>query len=96
MKTMKPGTRVKMSEGLKRKLGGECRRRGHHVGPFMRDYGTCMGCSWEHLQEFENCAGVVEGHVTGPRGERWPEVNVRWAPSNLRYGYSPDDLVEVQ
>lgn len=86
-----------MSEELKRKLGGECRLRGRHVGPFaFNDDDGCMKCSWEHLKEFEDCIGLVEDHAIGPRGEKWPEVNVRWQPSNLRYAYLPEDLVKVQ
>ena len=45
----------------------------------------------EHTEEFFGCIGIVEclldyGICKGP------EVDVRWQPSNLRYGYHPDQL----
>ena len=49
------------------------------------------GESAEHADEFGDCVGTVEGAMF-PGG---PEVNVRWDPSGLRYGYRPDDLVVV-
>lgn len=48
--------------------------------------------SGEHVKEFGACEGVVQG----PAGPGWPEVDVRWQPSNLRYAYDPKHLVEVQ
>jgi hypothetical protein len=48
--------------------------------------------SQEHLKEFGDCIGVVVGLVF-PNGEG-PELDVRWQPSNLRYGYSPE-LLEI-
>jgi len=51
------------------------------------------GCA-EHTEEFFDCIGIVEGPVD--YGEtKGPEVDVRWQPSNLRYGYHPDQLVFV-
>jgi hypothetical protein len=47
--------------------------------------------SREHVREFGECVGIVEGPVDYGT-QRGPEVNVRWQPSNLRYGYHPDDL----
>lgn len=82
-----------MSEGLKAKLRGKCGLADKHLGPF--DPGAtalssedCWGCSSAHCNEFEDSIGVVEGPVQ----EGSPEVNVRWEPDNLRYGYHPDDL----
>ena len=46
----------------------------------------------DHVSEFGNCIGIVQGHVVGPDGKEWPELDVRWQPSNLRYCYHPDDL----
>lgn len=50
-----------------------------------------QGVSREHIEEFGDCIGVVEGYIdygtcTGP------EVDVRWQPSKLRYGYAVEDL----
>lgn len=72
---MTPGTRVRMTEGLK-------------------DRFRAGGCQ-EHVDEFGECQGIVEGLVQWPGGYAGPEVEVRWQPSGLRYGYHPDDLQEV-
>lgn len=49
--------------------------------------------SADHLREFGDCYGIVLGLVVwstdAPPG---PEVDVRWHPSCLRYGYLPEDL----
>lgn len=42
-----------------------------------------------HIDEFANCVGVV----LGPAEPEWPEVDVRWKPSGLKYAYLPEDLV---
>lgn len=97
---MKPGTRVRMSEDFKLARRGQCRGPGKHVGhgptrvpdPEMPDDG-CAACSWGHIEEFGDCEGVVEDRMfLDPAAQ---EVNVRWAPSGLRYGYHPNDLVVV-
>ncbi len=89
---MKAGTRVKMSETLKAKLRGKC-VPGKHLGELMEEGADdCMLCSTAHLNEFGDCEGIV----IGPMYPDWEEVDVRWQPSNLRYGYHPDDLVEVK
>jgi len=88
---MKPGTRVKMSETLKRKFIGQC--ADGHRGPFEQNHGkhpSCWGCSTEHVLEFGNCVGIVQGPAEPQLN--WPEVDVRWQPSNLRYAYLPEDL----
>lgn len=51
--------------------------------------------SKEHVEEFGNCVGTVEGLVD--YGDcKGPEVDVRWEPSKLRYGYDPYDLEIVE
>lgn len=64
---MKPGTKVRMSEALKKVLRGNQ--------------------SSEHVEEFGECIGVVEGLVDYGNGNYGPEVDVRWSPSKLRYAY---------
>jgi hypothetical protein len=78
---MTPGTRVRMSQKCKDRL------RANKSGA--------------HVNEFGSCTGVVEGLTNwGPHNGKGPdvigpEVDVRWAPSNLRYAYHPDDLEVV-
>lgn len=52
---------------------------------------SCHPESAQHMEEFGDCEGIVEG----PVGGSGPEVNVRWEPSGLRYGYDPKHLIEV-
>ena len=52
-----------------------------------------LGESKDHVEEFKDCIGKVEG-PSYPNGEG-PEVDVRWMPSNLKYGYFTDNLVKV-
>lgn len=108
---MKKGTRVRMSEELKAHFRGKCGEAGHHLGPFDHDdYSDgperdCWGCSTAHVEEFGDCEGIVIGFTdynnvppdsaTYDRSKVGPEVDVRWQPSNLRYGYHPDQLVIV-
>lgn len=79
---IKTGDKVKMSEDFKKAL-------------------IKNGCK-EHIDEFGNCIGIVEDYVNyNNDGENnsdkiGPEFNVRWIPSKLRYGYSPDDLVKIK
>ena len=79
---IKTGDKVKMSEDFKNVL-------------------IKNGCK-EHIDEFGNCIGIVEDLVNyNNDGENnpdkiGPEFNVRWLPSKLRYGYSPDDLVKIK
>jgi hypothetical protein len=82
---MKPGTKVRMSEAFKQEL--------------------IANNSGEHVDEFGNCIGVVEdlvdynnvdkAHPDYDIAKVGPEVNVRWYPSKLRYGYHPDNLVAL-
>ena len=47
----------------------------------------------EHILEFKNCTGIVEDRVfPNCSEEEAPEINVRWKPSNLVYGYHPEYL----
>ena len=103
---MTPGLRVRMSAELKAKMRGNC-LPGKHVGPFVEDQPDdgCLKCSTDHIEEFGECEGIVQGlldynnvpkdHPNYDPDKVGPEVNVRWQPSNLRYGYHPDDLEVV-
>lgn len=46
-----------------------------------------------HVQEFGNCEGYVEDTIY--ENANIKEVNVRWSPSNLRYGYNVKDLIKI-
>lgn len=50
----------------------------------------------DHLKEFGDCQGVVEGPVDYGKDQQGPELDVRWLPSGLRYGYTPKDLTLVR
>lgn len=50
--------------------------------------------SVEHVEEFGDCIGIVEGPVDWGTCQG-PEVDVRWYPSRLRYAYHPDNLEVV-
>ena len=82
----KPGDRVRMTKAHKAALWKKC-RPGHHVGPYIEG-DECQQCSSGHVKEFGNCIGIVEDLVQ----PGCPELNVRWLPSKLRYGYLPDSL----
>jgi len=56
-----------------------------------------------HVDEFGDCIGIVEGlldynNAGEPRdpAKIGPEVDVRWQPSALRYGYHPEHLQVVK
>jgi hypothetical protein len=98
-----PGTKVRMNESLKRELMGKCGEAGKHLGPFTEgepgEPHSCFGCSWDHVKEFGECTGIVEGPVDyNVAGETFdikklgPELNVRWQPDGLRYAYRREDL----
>lgn len=91
---LKSGDLVRMSESLKAKLRGKCGDAGKHLGPFDPETQDCYGCSSAHVEEFGDCVGVVQGPLDYG-SQRGPEVDVSWKPSNLRYGYAPEDLVGV-
>lgn len=84
---LKPGTRVRMSEAFKTRMRGKCGRLGAHQGPFdpgdplyNGQGGDCYGCSTKHIDESREA----------------PEVDVRWSPNGLRYGYDSVDLVVAE
>lgn len=52
--------------------------------------------SAEHVAEFGDCEGTVEGLVRWNETTQGPEVDVRWLPSGLRYAYHPNDLEVVE
>lgn len=100
---LEKGDRVRMTEVFKRRMRGVCGIAGKHIGPFDGDEGEdCEGCSSAHVDEFGDCTGIVQGPMdfnnckpADPEYDRsklGPEVDVRWQPSKLRYGYSPEDL----
>ncbi len=78
---IKTGDKVKMSENFKNTL-------------------IKNGCK-EHIDEFGECVGIVEGFVNynndgeNDQDKIGPELNVRWQPSKLRYGYLPEDLIKI-
>lgn len=77
---MKIGTCVRMSEDLKSRLLSEAPSKEAGVGG-----------GHEHAKEFGDCVGVVEGPMF-PGSVAARELDVRWHPSNLRYGYFPEQL----
>lgn len=96
---MKPGTRVRLSEAIKVALMKRCTPT-EHVGPFdPDDANDCWACSFDHVKEFGDCIGIVQGEVVwnpGASVERsGPEVDVKWMPSGLCYAYHPDGLEVV-
>ena len=79
---LKIGDRVKMTKEFKQKL--------------------IVNDSKDHVDEFGDCVGVVIGqtdynnvssnHRDYDVNKIGPEFDVRWSPTNLRYGYHPDNL----
>lgn len=80
---MKNNTGVKLFRGDLVKMSDSCKQ------------GLIDNDCKEHVDEFGECIGVVEGLVDW--GEhKGPEVDVRWFPSELRYAYNPKtDLIKV-
>ena len=50
--------------------------------------------SHDHAKEFGDSLGIVEGPCY-PNGEG-DELDVRWQPSGLRYGYPPSALQIIE
>lgn len=69
---MRPGTKVRMSDEIKRLL--------------------IANGSHEHVEEFGDCDGIVVGLVDYGNSIG-PDIDVRWQPSNLKYMYEPQHLV---
>lgn len=51
------------------------------------------GCK-PHIDEFGKSLGKVSGPMWA-NGEG-PEIDVKWEPYGLRYGYNPEDLIIVR
>jgi len=45
----------------------------------------------KHVDEFGSCVGTIEGPMFPDQPDA-PEVDVRWQPIGLRYGYDPSEL----
>lgn len=83
--SLKAGTRVRLSAaGYAALLAGH--KQNAHIDRAIRAAGGDPG-RWP-TAEFKNCIGVV----LGPVMPGWEEVDVRWEPSGLKYGYHPDHL----
>jgi len=50
--------------------------------------------SVEHIDEFGECEGIVIGETFPDLN--CPEVDVRWIPSGLRYGYNESELINIR
>jgi hypothetical protein len=100
----KPGDRVRLTEDFKKRMRGKCGEAGEHLGPWdpEGEDEQCWGCSSEHVEEFDQSVGVIEGLADynnckpGEPGydpaKVGPEWTVRWEPDNLRYHYADSDL----
>jgi hypothetical protein len=62
------------------------------MSPTLKANLIANGCQ-AHLDEFGDCVGIVEGLVF--EDDPFAEVNIRWEPSGLRYGYDPLMLEKV-
>jgi alkylated DNA repair dioxygenase AlkB len=76
---MNIGDCVRMTDIFKKKLASEAPSTEKGVGG-----------GYEHLKEFGDCVGVIQGPMF--QDPQAPELDVRWHPSNLRYGYDPSQL----
>lgn len=45
--------------------------------------------SKDHIDEFGSCSGVIIGYIDIQTSD---DVDVRWMPSGLKYGYTIDSL----
>jgi hypothetical protein len=50
--------------------------------------------SHDHVREFGRCYGVILG-LTDYGNQQGPEWDVRWEPSELKYAYAEEHLVEM-
>lgn len=55
----------------------------------------CQNECSDHVAEFGDCVGEVEGPVDWGNGHTGPEINVRWKPSGPLYTYDPTWLEVV-
>lgn len=74
---MKPGDRVKMTVALKEGL------RANGSGEHVEEFGECVGII-AGLVDYNTCKPGESGYEIEKLGPDW---DVRWQPSNLRYGY---------
>ena len=74
---------IKMKPGVRVRMSEACKA------------GMIANGSHEHIEEFGDSVGVLVGPVDFGNGQLGPEWDVRWEPTNLRYGYAADDLDEV-
>lgn len=105
MKKFKPGDVVEMTNKCKLDLCKACGLKGKHKGPFIDD-GECIGCSRSHVEEFGDCIGRVVGPIDFntcsedypdyDKNKIGPELDVKWSPYNLKYGYHPKYLKLVK
>ena len=52
---------------------------------------------WGNQNYYGDCEGVVEDRMfPNLTAKQAPELNVRWFPSMLRYGYDPSELVVIK
>lgn len=70
------------------------------VGDVVRMNAACKRAlyqtgSHDHVREFGRCHGVVIG-LTNYGNQLGPEWDVRWQPSELRYSYAEEHLVEAK
>lgn len=78
---------METAEGLESMKPGTLVRMAAHLRNAFRANG-----SRQHVQEFGGCVGYVVG-LTDYKTQMGPDVDVRWIPSYLIYGYQPEDLV---
>jgi hypothetical protein len=81
---LKAGDRVRMSPELKKKFS-ENKSKSH-----VKEFGNCVGVV-QGPTDYNNCKPGDPDYNPAIVG---PEVDVRWEPSGLRYGYHPDFLVK--
>lgn len=67
--------------GKKVRMNDACKERWRPASP-------------NHVAEFENEVGIVEC-LTDFGTSKGPEMDVRWQPNKLRYGYLPSELEVV-
>jgi hypothetical protein len=88
------GTLVKMTRAYrKQRRWSGWKYHGVHSGKqHVREFGRCVGMVLG-LLDYNNCKPGDPDYDSSKLG---PEVDVRWQPSNLRYGYDPEDLEIVR
>jgi len=63
------------------------------IGDFVKMTQRAVEVFWvhspDHVHEFGGCTGIVVGFMFDDTDEY---LDVRWRPSNLKYGYHRDEL----